>query len=204
LVTALHVVEQVMLADACVVNICGTGVILEHIAFFPDEDNDLAFAPLDGILMRHGVTRIVAIELDAQEDGSEEVGYHLLMGYPASKNKLDLKFNEIERRLHSLTAKSVSPPQRLVTTIKEPRFFGYDPKSQVDSQIRPVQPPGLHGMSGGPALELRASRHIGNEYRFHIRLSGVLVEWRQQEKVVVAASAVALREALRKVEEFQG
>jgi hypothetical protein len=58
-------------------------------------------------------------------------------------------------------------------------------------------------MSGGPALQLHVSRFSGNEYRFYVRLSGVLVEWKKKEKVVLAASAACLREALRKVEDVQ-
>jgi len=203
LVTALHVVDDAIRADACVFSLCGKGVVLEHMAFFPDKANDLAFAPLERILMQHRFARVPAIDLDAEDDGTAEVGYHLLMGYPASKNRLDLKFDELERRLHSVTAERIQHQEDIATNVREPVFFRYDQKAQVDSFFHPLQPPGLHGMSGGPALELRASRFFGNEYRFHIKLSGVLLEWKKQQKVVVAASAVRLRESLRKVEDMQ-
>ena len=46
-------------------------------------------------------------------------------------------------------------------------------------------------------------RHFVDEYKFNVRLSGVPLEWKKQERVVVTASADRVRESLRKVEDVQ-
>jgi hypothetical protein len=203
LVTALHVLEEALRADACVFNLLGRGIVLEHMAFFPDKPNDLVFAPLEGILMQQGFPAVPAIDLDADNEGTDEFDYHLLMGYPASQNRLDTKFDELDRRLLSITAEKAVDALTVGSGITDAVLFTYDPKHLVDTTFDRAQPPGLHGMSGGPALELRMTRFPGNEYRFYVRLAGVLAEWKKSQRIVVAASASALREAIRRVAHVQ-
>jgi len=192
LVTALHVIEDVLSLDACVINVAGHGIVLERVPFFPDRENDLAFAPIDRLLSTHDIKAIPVIDLEREESEASPLGYH-----PATKNELDPRWGKIDRQLLSLTAELAPTGTLVPTEIRNPVLFAYEPKVQVDSLLNRIgPPPALQGMSGGPTLELRATRLSEEEFRFHPRLSGVLVEWRRKERIIVATSATRLREAL--------
>jgi len=88
----------------------------------------------------------------------------------------------------------------LKTDIQDRAVFTYNPKRMVDSYFNRISnPPNLHGMSGGPALEVRAMLMSEDEIKLHVRLAGVLVEWHQKQKVVVAAETHSLLRLLEAV-----
>jgi hypothetical protein len=86
-------------------------------------------------------------------------------------------WGKIDRQLLSLTAELAPTGTLVPTEIRNPVLFAYEPKVQVDSLLNRIgPPPALQGMSGGPTLELRATRLSEEEFRFHPRLSGVAAE----------------------------
>ncbi|MEZ7493373.1 trypsin-like peptidase domain-containing protein [Pseudoalteromonas distincta] len=198
LVTALHVINDALSHDTVVLNIKGKGIVLENLKFFIDSDNDIAAAPIDEFLMRNGINSVQAVELDNEKTSFKPSGFHLLMGYPGSKNKLDTKWDKVDRKLYSFTAKICSAAPNVNTEISDHVLFDFDPKDQVDSNFKSVgKPPHLYGMSGGPAFEIHQKRVSEGELKFYVRLTGVLVEWHQNKKVVIAAKKEALTNLLQ-------
>lgn len=196
LVTAKHVLDDARRYGICAININDHALLLQNIYFFTDPQNDLAFAPIEETLINNKIKSILAIDLTKKSAALERLGYHLLMGYPASRNKLDPRWGKVDRMLLSITAEENAAKNILVKTISDPVIFDYDPKKQLDSSFKPTgQPPDLYGMSGGPALEVRFSRNEKEEYSFHVTLSGVLVEWHDNKRAIVAASNASLIKA---------
>jgi hypothetical protein len=198
LVSALHVINDALAHGTVVLNIKGKGIVLENLEFFIDSDNDIAAAPIDEFLIRNGINSVPAVELDNEKSSFEPLGFHLLMGYPGTKNKLDTKWNKVDRKLYSITAEICSAEPEVNTEISDHVLFNFDPKNQVDSNLKPAgKPPQLYGMSGGPAFEIHAKRVSEDELKFYVRLVGVLVEWHQNKKVVIAAKKEALTSLLQ-------
>lgn len=164
--------------------------------FFTDPKNDLAFAPIEDALIKNGVSSIFAIDLTSKNYALERTGYHLLMGYPASKNKLDPRWGKVDRMLLSITAVENAEKKSQIKAISDPIVFDFDPKKQLDSFFKPTgQPPHPYGMSGGPALEVRFSNTAGEGFGLYVTLTGVLVEWHENKRAIVAASSESLIKA---------
>lgn len=145
LVSALHVVENALEHGTVVVNINGKGIVLENIGFFKDSDNDIAAAPIDEFLIRNGINSVPAVELDNENTSFEPIGYHLLMGYPGTKNKLDTRWNKTERKLYSIIAQICSEETDVNTDISDTVLFEFDTKALVDSNLKPAgKPPQLY------------------------------------------------------------
>ena len=196
LVTAKHVLDETIRHGTCAININDHVLLLENMDFFTDPDNDLAFTPIQDALLRNKVERVLAIDLTPGFEVRESLGYHLLMGYPASKNKLDSRWGKVDRTLLSITAQKSEAEHPWVKKISDPVVFNYDPKKQIDSTFQPTgQPPQPYGMSGGPALEVRFSGTYEEGYSFFVTLSGVLVEWHENKRAIVAASSDSLLRA---------
>lgn len=186
LATALHVVEEMIRCGVCVTSIAGKGMAVEHLEFTFDQANDLAVVAIDRFLQEKGVGSIFPINLDSEPCSGEPTGLHLLMGYPASKNKLDTKWNKVDRMLFSITAEQ-SDGKGINTPIANALFFAFEPKKMVNSQaVRADNPPDLYGMSGGPVLAL-FSEQTPVGINFGVRFCGVLVEWHSRHRAIVAA-----------------
>lgn len=202
LVTAKHVLDDVMRHGTCAINVNGHVLLLEDLRFTIDHDNDLAFAPIEEALFRNKVERVFVIDLTPGSPVRESLGYHLLMGYPATKNKLDPRWGKVDRMLLSITAKKNEAKHLWVKNISDPVVFDYDPKKQFDSASQPAgQPPQPYGMSGGPALEVRFSWAEEVGFSLYVTLSGVLVEWHENKRAIVAASSGDLLRAFEAAEE---
>ncbi|WP_122412946.1 hypothetical protein [Pseudomonas viridiflava] len=197
LVTAKHVVDDAIRYGTCAINVNDRVLLLKNISFFTDSDNDLAFAIIGDALSKNKVETILAINLTKEGKVSESFGYHLLLGYPASKNRLDPRWKRVNRMLYSFTAEANVAKKTLIKTVADPIVFDYDSKKQIDSFLKPAgQAPDLYGMSGGPALEVSFSGNDEDGYSFYVTLSGVLVEWHQNKRAIVAASNSSLINAL--------
>lgn len=197
LVTAKHVLDDALKHGTCAININDHVLLLQNMYFFTDPHNDIAFTPIEATLFTNKIETVPAIDLTKEGEISKSLGYHLLMGYPASKNILEPRWNKVNRMLYSFTAEVNAAKRSLIKNISDPVVFDFDPHKQLDSSLKPTgQPPHLKGMSGGPALEIRVSGTQEEGYRFCVTLSGVLVEWHEKKRVVVAASTASLMKSL--------
>lgn len=204
LVTAMHVVEDALGCSACAINICGVGVGLKDIFFYRDKENDLAVADLDEFLVNNGFDSIPSIDLDNEHTSFKPLGFYLLMGYPGTKNKLEPRWGKINRNLYSITTEKLGSNIGINTDIGVPILFEYDPKNQIDSNLKSAgRPPELYGMSGGPALELHAKYISEDELRFYVRLTGILVEWHKRKKIIVAVCKNKLIDLIERLEELR-
>lgn len=198
LVTALHVVEDVAHYGTCVIRINGKAIFLEKVKFSINKDNDLAFALIDDLLNRNNINDAVFIDLDFSADtDTVKIDHHLLLGYPETKNRIDPKWNKTAILLLSITANPANPALKIKTPILKRILFEYNTKKLINSDLTIAnQPPKLQGMSGGPSLEMRVARFAKDKLEVSILVSGVLVEWHKNEKIVVAASVDSLRTAM--------
>ena len=81
-------------------------------------------------------------------------GIPVAVGYPASKNDLDQRYNKVDRYCHSISL-SKSATAKPSTRIPNPLALAYDHKAVFDSNAKKMGPQvALQGMSGGPCLEL--------------------------------------------------
>jgi hypothetical protein len=197
LVTAHHVAEDMLNYNACVVNINSTGVILENIEFYIDKINDLAIAPIDFLLEKHGIKKISYVPLPPQTH-EVPLGYHIILGYPGTKNKLERKWGKINRHFFSITVEKTALPAFIKTTVNDAICFYFDQNCQMDSTLNKIgKPPDLYGMSGGPVFELFVNIEH-DHYRFSVQLSGVIVEWHKNDRIVLAAPLTKLVELIKK------
>ncbi len=198
LVTALHVVEDVAHYGTCAIRINEKAILLEKVKFSINKDNDLAFALIDDLLNRNNVNDAVFIDLDFSADpDTVKTDHHLLLGYPETKNRIAPKWNKTDILLLSITANPANPDLKIKTPILKRILFKYDTKKLINSDLTIAnQPPKLQGMSGGPSLEMRVARFAKDKLEVSILVSGVLVEWHKNEKIVVAASVDSLRTAM--------
>lgn len=197
LVTAKHVLDDALRYGTCAININNHVLLLQNMYFFTDPHNDLAFTPIGEALYKNKIETVPAIDLTKEGEVPKSLGYHLLIGYPASKNKLEPRWNKVNRMLYSFTAEVNVAKKSLIKNISDPVVFDFDLNKQVDSSLKPTgQPPHPKGMSGGPALEVRFSGTQEEGYSYYVTLSGVLVEWHEKKRVIVAASTASLMKAL--------
>lgn len=198
LATASHVVDDAMKNEVNIIVINGHSILLENIIAMRDEQNDIAAFPLDNLLRKNGFRSVSGLDIDVAPKG-EPLGLNLLLGYPGTKNRLNSKFKKTNRHLQSITAKKIDHEVSLKTEISNCIQFEYNTKKLIDSKLNKIpNSPYLHGMSGGPALEMRQELTSEHELKTHIRLVGVLVEWHQQQKVIVATEASSLIKLLDK------
>lgn len=189
LVTALHVVQDANRFRHQIANIGGKAVDLGGLPFRISTAHDVAVVHLtDQWLVQVGLDEVKLEALPVKVDGEwEATGIFVLLGYPASKNRLDGRFDQLTRRMLSITTESAKGTP-IATPVQGPIFFSYDHTKIINSELAKLGPqPALQGMSGGPALHLLARQNPDGEYNFTFSCEGVLCEWHKSQKIVVAA-----------------
>lgn len=192
LVTAIHVLiewHQLIKLNKPVVGFINDKACAMHkLEFLTSEEFDLAVAMLsDAWLDEAGLTDIRAVPLlnNAQ---CVPTGIYLAMGCPSSQNIIRPEYNKHHRTVHSLTVSPVTMPE--ASKISFGLGFRYDPKCSVNSEgVNLGGRVDLHGMSGGPVFELVFSAHLAGTVPM---LVGVLCEWHETEKKIVAAPLEAV------------
>lgn len=186
LVTALHVVTDANKSKLQVANINGKGVDLGGLPFHVMESHDVAVAELrEEWIQSKGITSIKAAPVGRNLFGWRRTGIYVAIGYPGTKNRLDMRYGKVDRYCHSISLKALNPCS-INTPIQDALCFSYDHKKVINSAGEQLGPqPDLYGMSGGPCLELLSSEGPHPTYSFDP--VGVLTEWHQKERAIVAA-----------------
>jgi hypothetical protein len=192
LVTAAHVIAAVQKARVAVANIQGKAVFLNGMKFSFISDYDIAAVELtEPWMLRHGCERLKAIPAPGSEQSWRRTGAFVLAGYPASKNRLDLRYGKTNRSMRAITVEAAANVAS--TKIADGRAYVYDHENVIDSELRALGPQaGLHGMSGGPCMELIATSTEDARYRFGFACTGVLCEWHKDRRLVVTTPPEAI------------
>lgn len=188
LVTALHVLQRIIGSRVHVANICGEAVDFGGLPCRKSSAQDIAVIPLpDAWRQANALESINALTFDASAEGWEKTELYVAMGYPSTRNKLDHRYGKYDRYCHSISlARSAQIP--LKTQIPNPLVLDYDYKTAFDSNVKKMgMQPDLHGMSGGPCLQIL--RKMSADGIVHYKLSpiGVLTEWHQQDNAIIAS-----------------
>jgi len=197
LVTALHVITDANKSKLQIANINGKGVDLGGLPFRVIKSHDVAVAELsDEWIHSKGIESIKAAPIRRDLSGWRKTGIYAAIGYPGTKNRLDMRYGKVDRYCHSISLKALEGCS-ITTQIQDALLFSYDHKNVINSAGEPLGPqPDLFGMSGGPCLELLLSNGTHPTYSFHP--VGVLTEWHRKERAIVAAPLGAYFSCLSK------
>lgn len=198
LATALHVVQEMRNYDFTVGVMNGQSVLIRHLIFVYSKEHDVAVAELTPEWSAREKLESIKANPLIRNDDWVPIGQCPLIGFPASKNKIQPRYGELNRHLFSINATRCEPQQ---SGIKDGLWFSYDPKKAVNSQnINPGGKPPLHGMSGGPAYEVAINPVT---QQTSLALSGILCEWKKAESAVVAAPLSAVADLITQLIEMR-
>lgn len=196
LVTALHVLQDAKRFDHPVGNFAGKAAHLGGLKFRTSRDHDVAVAHLSREwLQSAGLERLKALPAIETSDwqGTE---VHLLWGYPGTKNRLDKRFDRVDRQMLSISTER-SFTSSVKTAITDAIHISYDHKNVINSsQEKLGLQPALQGMSGGPLIHVLKRQLSPREERFSARCEGVLCEGHQRQRIVVASPISAVKDLI--------
>ncbi len=200
LVTALHVIDKLKAYTAKCISINNTNVVF-NMEGLSDIDNDIVvFKLTDKWFADNNIDNTFIFNMDDIDFSGERLLYFLL-GYPSSKNKIyGIAPNSTRDRIVlSITAFKYEDDICKITNIKSPIPFLYDHDKILDSKLQQyTNPPDLHGMSGGPAIELIHTQDEG----LQVRLIGIITEWYKNERIVIATESIKIIDLITKLESY--
>lgn len=207
LVTAAHVLETAQNYPVVEINVNGHSVLLSKRPYKFFKDSDLAVTMFDfDELQQAGVSKIKVIPIATDRSGHEAMTRYFGMGFPATLNQLNTEYKKVDRT--SLTFSLFPAPKGHTskTLVPNPLLLEYDPLRMKPGVNRPKDstPPDIHGVSGGPVFQLFAFDKLTHsvageqDHGIHIGLDlvGILIEWRKDEKQLIAATTSDLIELL--------
>lgn len=193
-VTAKHVMSDVKKYGMAITVFGKRKMILENIRVVSSKDRDVAVFCIDKWMENERIQELPHITFyeDYSFQSVEDNSYFILMGYPATKNRVRDYRKGLNPNLLSITVIQTTPPEKLRSDAKSPIFYEFDSKKLIDSSCKKIScPPDLYGMSGGPAFELVARRPIlmrsNTKIEFSLRFCGVLIEWHKAKKCILSS-----------------
>ncbi|UHQ19021.1 serine protease [Lysobacter sp. KIS68-7] len=179
-ITADHVVDDFSKFKVAVANIAGRSFDLSLLRFSRNESRDCAVATLPHQLL--APTDFKHYELDWDWSNWTSTGVFVAIGYPSTRNELKPGFGKADRNeVRVFATPSNERPRK--TKLIDYFALSYDPENIKRSDGSPVELPDLHGMSGGPCLEIMRSPTA--EYSF--KFAGVVSEFHPAEKALLIA-----------------
>ncbi|WP_218928990.1 serine protease [Burkholderia sp. LA-2-3-30-S1-D2] len=181
-VTANHVIAAAFTQKQVAAKIFGKWVFLHGLYFVDNLKSDISVTFLPPRwLESYGISEIFAPMLEPLPATYTGTSTFMMVGYPASKNKFDLRWpSDMTTKPIAIEAKL--DDRRFAPTNIEPSIHIH-----YDHKAFPIRLPALQGMSGGPLFEVM-SREIGARRGLSLCPRGVLCEWHKRQRVVVAAS----------------
>ncbi|OED52248.1 hypothetical protein BEI46_18450 [Aliivibrio fischeri] len=194
IVTALHVLSDARTFGASVIVIGPHKMIVENINVNFNKKHDVAVFCIDQWMESNNITELPYITLNNDISfQSINKSFFLLMGYPATKNKVRDCKKGLNPHLYSITAEKFVEKPPVKTEVESAIYYEFASKKLIDSYNKKFgRPPDLYGMSGGPAFEIvvRPSLLMNNNthVEFSLHLQGVLVEWHKSHKCVLSST----------------
>jgi len=185
LMTASHVIRDSMNCDVRIVSMQGHGITIANMLFQCVDLPDIAVAEFSADeAAKRGMIWTDVIPLDADWSGWVGTGIFYLLGFPASKNELKGQFGRV--RQECLVYQSNPVPATRRTQIPDALALFYAPKKATDPHGKRVTPPDMHGMSGGPCLEIMM-RKRADGLELKARLHGIIVEYFPQDQQIIVS-----------------
>lgn len=182
-VTASHVLDCAFQYKQVIAKIFGQVVHLHGLYFASDPDLDISVTLLPvKWLESHGITTIYAPSVEGLPSIYEGTGNYVLAGFPASINRIDLRWPNRSTTMQFIYAR-LAERSKAPTKIRGALSLHYDHKAYGGRT-----PSALQGMSGGPLLEVMLRRIGDSKIGLSLNPRGVLCEWHKRERVVVASS----------------
>lgn len=193
LVTALHVITGLNRSNIKIANINGVSVNLAGMDFITSVEYDIAISHLSQqLLRRFNIQRIAALPTTTADSDWQKTNTYVTMGYPASKNRLNVARGHINRHMKAI---SMLPSRKNIgcaSAIPNPVTLSYNSGSVFDSKLNRVNPPSLNGMSGGPTLQILVKERDNIRMNFTFAFAGVFVELHKREKLAISTPPEAV------------
>jgi len=155
LITAKHVIDLAFGHKQVAMKVANQLVFLHGIFFASDSESDIAVTLLPTHwLESYHIKFLYMPRLELLSSVYESTGQYVLVGFPASKNKLDVRWQEMDTMVVSISANLNQGLIGSLSKIPDPLYVNYDHKAYGRNM------PALHGMSGGPLFEVM-SRNVG-------------------------------------------
>lgn len=190
LVTALHVLTAIMESPkGAYMSINGKAAAVEKLWFRKSDSHDLAVAGLSPEWCdEHDIKKVKAVMVSSEVRG-KPFGRYMTMGFPATKNVLDLRYGKVNTSVLGISMRRLAEP--VETKVADAIFLEHDHEDVYTTENELVQNHlRLHGMSGAPCFEIReTTRLVEGEVMRHLfpEVVGVLVEWHKEKKTLVVA-----------------
>lgn len=199
LVTALHVFDESKKYDVTCLNINGKSAAFASLHGRMDFKNDLVIFSLspEWLMNNHIETQYV-FNLNAPNNCYTGFNCFMLLGFPGAQNKIYGKVPEAPRD-HRILCITAEKTEDVISTseIESHITFKFKAKETLNSELRPYGlTPDLHGMSGGPAIEVV----ITPDKNLDIQLVGVLASWHKSEQRIVAIQSDRIIDLISKSE----
>lgn len=198
LVTALHVYEKSREYDVACLSIYGKSTAFASLVGVKDDNNDLViFSLSQEWLMNNNIETQYVYNLDDPNNYCTGFNCYMLLGFPGGQNKI---YGKVPRapRDHKILCITAEMTEEVISSseIESHITFKYDAKKILNSELKSYGlSPDLHGMSGGPAVELVVTPEKG----FDIRLAGVLARWHKSEQRIIAIQSGCILDLISKI-----
>lgn len=200
LVTVWHVVDAIPPGDTVVANIGGKGVLLNGLGFITSREDELAVAFLGPEwVQQQSLERISSISLEAPPSSWQTLDVFVLLGYPGSKNRLNMATEETDRRLHGYSSPRRIERPRSSTHFRDPIAFHFDKKSAINTDSQRTNVGLFSGNSGGPVLQVRARNDGYRTFKLSVDLAGIFVGWDKQHKELLCVRPSVLQRTIDEV-----
>ena len=186
LVTADHVIAASQSYEFRVLHLQGRAVDTVHMNFQGSQSCDIAVHEMNAFTsptLVGGLYKHIPIAEDLS--GWTETGIFSLLGYPSTKNVLKARFGSTNRHAFNIIATRISNPSRR-TQIENAFALEYSPRNATDGAGAKINPPDLHGMSGGPCIELMLKQNPDG-WSLRAKLKGVITEYHPQDRQIIVS-----------------
>jgi hypothetical protein len=201
LITACHVAETSQTNNRRYFGVGDLLVAASDLDFAVDLENDLAIAVVsEQWMFDRKLSRIGMLALELAVPKDSRTGVHVVVGFPESKNYLRKRYKTDRMEFLGISLYDIVPAPDAVT-ISKPLCFSLRRKNTwfSDGRLNRNMIP-LHGLSGGPVVELTAFS-IKSRMYFASTFAGVACEWIEGQNVIVATAGEAVIELIESMKD---
>lgn len=186
LITADHVIAASQSYKFRVLHLQGRALDTAHMDFRGSRSCDIAVQEMNASTspsLIGGVYKHIPVSEDCP--GWVPTGIFSLLGYPSTQNVLKARFGSTNRRVFNVIATRTAQPSKR-TQIENAFALEYSPRSATDGSGAKTNPPDLHGMSGGPCIEIM-SKQTSDGLSLRAKLKGVITEFHAQDRQIIVS-----------------
>lgn len=188
LITAAHVAKTIQESNIITINIKGCAVNLTGLPIIKNALQDIALIPLSPKWMEQNKLKTIkSVAINAPNTDWKRTGIYIAMGYPSSRNMLDSRYKKFNRYCHSISLAEINSCD-LNTSIQNPLLLQYDHENIFNNKGEKLGAQiDLHGMSGGPCMEILKWKNLDGTIKYTLDPTAVLAEWHKNKKIIIAS-----------------